>query len=371
MKNIAKILLMPLLALGLMGNEGCEEEVVVPEGRVLKKNAELSRLSSAQMVLPDGKPFDFEYLVNAQIYDVISRHNKFVVPFVAGASTTSFEAASVGVADADFDRLSDWQNETRNRVMAANVQGTPECLKRGPQVELGGAVESFEIAGGGGLFFGFGPNVGPITSIGGSIDVQFAQLSTSMVGYHPLSRVITGSGRARTTQTRVDIDLSINFGLFRLGPRFFFQSPLANVSRRALDITLRNLSDDMDQKAEQDGRPAWETKVRNDMDTHVIIYAGRRHGLKVGDELAVYNMNHFWENDGTPCEVRYEGALRKSNVPAALLRIENDAELGDDITRARVFQQGQDAREPGAQVVMWKMVEESDEEQNNQGLQQN
>ncbi len=343
-----------------MGNEGCQKEPApAPEGRVLKKTADLSRLSSPKMILPDGKPFDFEYLVNAQIYDVIGKHNKFIVPFTP-ATNTSFEAASLGIADSDYDRLEDWQLDTRNRVMAANQVGVPECLKRGPQVEIGGAVESFEIQGGGGLFFGFGPNVGGVTDIGGSIRVQFAQLATTLVGYHPLSKVVSGTGRARSTQTRVDLDLTINFGLFRLGPQFFFQSPLANVSRRALDQTLVNLSNDMDQKAEADGRPVWETKVRNDLDTHVIVYGGRRHGLKVGDEMAVYNMEHYWENDGTPCAARYEGALRKSDLPAAILKIETSSELGDDITRARVIQQGKDQREPGAQVVMWKMVEDDE-----------
>lgn len=352
--KLFKFAILGALAIFTMGNEGCQDK----NARKLKKRASLSKISAQKMRLPDGTTADFEYLANAQIYDVIAKNNEFILPYGGNVAQTAFAETKM-YSLADQSNLSQWQNRTSNDLYfkAAVSSSVPECLRRLPQVELAGVIESFEVVGGGGMTFGYGPNVNPkLPPTSASLNVQFAQLTTNLQSYHPLTRIVNGSGRANGTHTKMDLNLTIDLGLFKFGPKAFFQSPLANVSHQALSKTLQFLAADYDKRATEQKRPLWETQVRNDDGDHVIIYGGRVHGLKVGDELAIFTQRHLWENNGTPCATKYEGALRTSDLPVALIRIEGEQDLGDEIARARITQKGSGRPEEGAQVVIYKFA---------------
>lgn len=359
-KTVLKTSALGLMALSFMGNQGCEQKPA-ETGRFLKKRVALSSMKGPTMTLPDGGKMDFEYLANSQLYSVALEHPKISLPFGQMSMALNDQQEAMSFNRQDYNLLSTWSDNSKLNLWATSPV-IPECVKRVPQFEVGGKVESFEIVGGGGLFFGAGPNfdaqtkAGLTPQLGASINVQFAQMATNMQASDGFNHAPFASANTTATQTKVDLNLSIDFGMFRFGPKFFFQSPLAKVSRNALTQNIDMLVQNFDAISRSTGKPLWETTVRTDEDTHVIIYAGRLQGLKVGDEFKIYNMDHYWADPKKPCQSRHDGAIPRTDEPVAIVRIDNESALGDEISRALVIQESGDQREAGARVEILKLM---------------
>jgi hypothetical protein len=352
---LALVLVAPLI----MGNESCEQQPDASSGRRLRRQIELEKIQAQKISFPGAENFDFEYVVNAQIFDAISETDKFVVAYAAADP-----AAPSTLTQRDLMALAE-PGSIRPFDAGVDPFGDPNdpnlCVARAPLLMITGEVRSFEVVAGGGLWFGFtsaGKGNGP-TGGTTSIDVQHAKMEVGMKAYNPLTRTVYGTGMALPGHTKVDINASIDFGTFSLGPKFYFQSRLAGVTMKGLKAALAALAADLDGKASKDQRPLWETRLIKDYDTHVTIRAGRRHGLQVGDEFVVYNLDHYWEDDTQPCRSRYLGSVRNTDQPIALLRVSGDRDLGDEFTRLEVVMQDDNGtrRLPGAQVVIHKLVE--------------
>lgn len=360
MTTPVKRLVLLLAAPMLMGNEGCEQQAVdetPAQGRRLRQQVELSKIQSPKISFPGAENFDFEFVLNAQIYDAINADDRFVVAF--SSSDLRMPAA---LTPADRLALTP-PNGWRPSLQSLDVDpfDPQQCVARAPLMMIGGQVRSFEVVSRGGLWFGFTPQGTGNGSMGGetSIIVQNAQMEIGMVAYNPLSKTLLGTGLATPKHTKIDINLSIDFGTFSLGPRYFYQSRIAGVTMNGLKESLRLLGNDLEAKALKENRAAWETRVVKDYDTHVTVRAGKRHGLMVGDEFEVYNLDHYWEDDTQPCRSRYLGSVRNTDMPIAILKVAGDRDLGDEFARLEVVKGTENGsrRLPGAQIVVHKLVE--------------
>ncbi len=361
MKTPLKALALLLMAPLMMGNEGCEQqqEEAPAKSRKLRQQVELSKVQAPRLQFPGAENFDFEFVLNSQIYDAINEDDRFVVAFNSGDPRTP-----AGLTSADKLALAPpdgYVPPPLSTLADVDPYDPQQCVARAPMLMIGGQVRSFEIVSGGGVWFGFTPQGVGNGSMGGgtTIAVQNAQMEVGMVAYNPLTRTVFGTGIATPNHTKVDINLSIDFGTFSLGPRYFYQSRLAGVTMKGLKESLRLLGLDLEAKAAKEDRPAWETRAVRDYDTHVTVRAGKRHGLVVGDEFEVYNLDHYWEDDAQPCRSRYLGSVRNTDKPIAVLKVASERDLGDEFARLEVVKGTEDGsrRRPGAQIVIHKLFE--------------
>lgn len=316
--TILKMSMVVVLAAINMGNEGCEQKEEEP-ARKLRKRASISRIYvPSHMELPGGEKANFDYIVNSQMSHVISEHDEFVPSLGAFEINSAFSEMG-RLSNEDFRSLMEVERQTGAQIFALS-DSTPSCIRYAPMLDIGGAVESFEIVGKGGITFGFGPNVSP-TKVSAKFYVERARLHANFQAYHPLRlESPLATGRVPANHTTVDIGTTVDFGFGHVNFNWFYKTPLAEVSYNALSASLKAMAEDFDKKAIAKNQPIWETKVREDHDTFISIYGGRHDGLMVGDEVEVYNTRYFWS--GEPCKSKFEGTTRvKTSGPDGIYRI--------------------------------------------------
>jgi hypothetical protein len=346
-----KLLLLIPFYLMLLGadDSGCEEEGLdaeVPlvtassDTRTLRKLIEIGSLRSQPMNLPDGSLFDFAFVANAQFYELLDRSNYFVLPFRQGT------IRSRALTPVDSDLLGDWMASRSSR--AYNTSYDAECMLETAQVMFEGEIQSYELKSSSGFSFGFGD----LISIGSggfspSLDVNVAssELNLSIRAVDRWEEVIVASAQGDATRSKTDLNLGINFAGFSLGPRHYYESPLADVTRNALTRAVNHVVGQLDEEP-------WFTRVLEDQDTHLVIGAGSRAGLKKGDMVEVYNETHYWT--GEPCRSQYRGGA-PSLEPVAKGRI---VQLGPMIGLVEVVEQGFDNPTIGAKVIVTQFAEE-------------
>lgn len=382
MKRSLRIIALSLAAAPLLGNIGCGpanagkfkvaraakstaaatayRKDTDPAGRTLKREIELEKISTAaHLLVPGANSFDFEFVLNAQIYDVIEKSNRFVTtynPTIPGKITPQTlsllaEGQSPVVVDFSADPYA--------------VGNDPnKCLIYVPQIMVSGSVLSFEMHYGGGFFFGITPGgAKEFVGAGTTIGLEQTQLAIQMDAFKPLTRKSLAVAKATPEQFKFKVDLLINFAEFAIGPKFFYQNPLANVTLQGLKNAMAKLAAQLDTNAIAQGRPLWEARVIRDDDTSILVRAGRLNDIKVGDEFEIYNMDHEWEDMTLPCESRYVGSTRRTTKPIAIARVTEEALLDDGIVRLVPLPKAEGGRdadgtraEPGAQVVIHKLA---------------
>jgi hypothetical protein len=344
--QLIKGLFFVALAGSLMGNQGCEQkpEALPLSGRQLKKRADLGQITASTMNLPGGGKFDFRFVANAQIYDVLVKSGQFAMTY---EQPTAEAQLPVSINGRDAQKLKSWRLMPKVNSYA-QYSDEASCMINIPQVRIGGTIRSFEAVGGGGVSIGFNPagsfDVSMIPSA--SVMIEKAQLDLGLVAYSPLTKGLFSSIDVTSKQTKVDLNLSINFGNFSLGPKFYFQSPLSKVTKSGLEKAVKVIADDLQQVP-------WNTRVLADHDTHIAIMGGSNVGLREGDQLAIYNETHYWE--GEPCKSKYLGGASNSKEPVAIIEV---TELGEDIAQTRVLMQTDRNPKEGAKVVVHKLVED-------------
>lgn len=326
-KALSLIAVLPLL-LGNEGQTGCQQtsmdvasesesllEVSSIEsqranpnkmnGRRLKKLIEVGFLDSQPMNLANGENFDFGFVANAQLYDLLLRSDRFVLPARSEvARPSALSPSDLQLAMVDIGHT---------YVRPTSAQLDASCLLDAPQIVFSGDVQSFQLLSRNGLNFGFGP-IGKIGLSIPSASFSFgsAQLDLSIHAMDRLDQIIVASAQGTAKQTSSSVDLTINFGLFSFGPRHYFESPLAGVTRTALSSAIQKVATQLDQEE-------WFARVVEDRDTHIIIDSGSRAGLAVGDELEVFNETHRWK--GEPCRSKYDRTIPESLSPVAVGRV--------------------------------------------------
>lgn len=336
----------------LMGNEGCEQAQNKSD-RQLKRRAELSRLEARKVQLPQGGTFDFQYVMNAQIVDVM-RESDFTFPYPDGSvGISSVQVAGtdlqIMVSEDDANMIADVTSLMDVSSFASQMAKVPECVLDVPQAVIGGDVLSFEVSGGGGIQIGYnsGGSFNPGPGVGLSIFVEKAKLDLIMRASHALSGMPLSSTEITSDQTKLDLGLNINFGLFSISPSYFFQTRLAEVSRNGLTKGLASLAKAMDEDA---ATRDWESQVISDLDSHILFHGGSQNRIQVGDKFQIYNLEYFWK--GSPCSGQFQGAFNTTREPAAIVEVE---QVQAYTSYARVVQRGNMNVLPGARVMVMEL----------------
>lgn len=347
MKTLGKIAVLVAGAAMTMGNTKCQQQTT--PARSLKKIVDLGSIKSSPINFPNGS-FDFQFVVNQQIYGVLQDSDEFVFKYNPPIATAPSQATTTADGDTNLFNLSKADKAMMKAMVVDSAKSsydvqysqTAWCMANLPQVKLSGSVNSFEMLGGGGITIGFNPaGALPTTGLASAgVNLQFAQLDLSMVGTRPLSNTVVGAANVDSKQTKTAVNFTLNFGLWSVGPSAYYSTPLANVSKSALEKAVSTLSDQM--KSDE-----WYTRVMANDDTHLIIVGGTDVGLEVGDQLLVYNEDYYW--DGEPCNSNYLGGGAAAN--AAVAKIEIDY-VGDEISRGKVIEQNDYNAVIGAKVKL-------------------
>jgi len=333
----------------MMGNQSCQQEQV--SQRELKRIIEMGKITSPKVNLPSGGSFDFEYVANQQVYGVLQNSEHFALRYA-----TPVEPVPNAPSFKDQKKLNVSANDkVMLKAFAANsgVEEKPqystaaECMINVPNARIGGAVNAFELIGGGGVNIGFN-QMGPI-EVGGlagvNFAIQWAQLDLSMRATHPLTDGILAAANVTSKQTKTEVSFNLNVSGFNIGPSAYYQTPLAKVTKTALTKGVNDLYAKMKDKEE------WYSRILMNHDTHLVMLGGTNVNAKEGDQFNVYNELYYW--DGEPCNSKYYGG--GASTPVATIEIDW---VGDEVSRGKVIMQTDDNPVLGAKVKVLKLKTE-------------
>lgn len=330
--------LTPLAGL-LMGNQSCQQSAP----RELRKIVHMGQIQSQPLVIPGGPTFDFKSVANEQATGVIYAADGFAlrspnpVAFTASGMQGKFTKADMQML-AKAGML-----ETRNNKYSTEAS----CMVNLPMAKIQGSVNAFEILGGGGITLGFNPSgaYAGISLASLNFNVDLAQMDLSMRATHPITGNVLSNAAVNVTadQTKTRISAGINLGLFSIGPSFYYQTPLAQVTKNGLSIAVAQLKEKL--KTE-----TWYTRVLANHDTEITVVGGKDVNLVVGDQLAIYNDVYYW--DGEPCASTYRGGT--SVNPVAIIQIEA---VGDEVSMGKVIQQTDTNSVVGARAAVYKLYD--------------
>jgi hypothetical protein len=373
-----KFTALSLLLAGLsMGNESCEQ--AQNRKRVLLMDVEVGSLAARPVRLPNGEVVDFPYVANALFYRQVMNNDHFAISNPIPMPGSSSAPASVGLASkaepgqmsttdnsggvysqADLDVLNTYgmldqapasdSHGLSAKVLAA-AEVLPACVYESPQYLLGGEVVSFEATSGVGVSIGYGVGGDLPGTVGGKVDFKSSKLEMNVRADYPLTQQIKASADGVSTQKETKFGINFSAGI-QLGLDFFFKTPITNVLRGAMDMSLTKLTEDIIKKSDLGTwDDAWETRILysskiGDGDTTFGIRGGQRNNIKSGDKFVVRNMEYEWE--GAPCTSRLKWSVPAQVEPVAELEAIN---IGDNVAVLRVTKYNQEIRiQPGAQV---------------------
>lgn len=345
-------------ALLLMGNESCQEKPVA-KPRELKKIIDMGRMASPIMVIPGVTNFDFGFVANQQLYGVLAESEGFAfryLPPLNPATMSSTLVNTLSKADGDLYSKILLKGPANQSV---NWSKDASCMVNLPMARVSGSVNSFELVGGGGLTIGFTPsgahNGGGFSGDLG-VNIQYAQMDLSMMALHPITPGTMAAVNVNAKQTKTNVNLGINLGMFRLGPSFFFQTPLASVTKNALTKAVTDLKEKL-------AKEEWYTRVLANHDSHLTIIGGRNVNLERGDQLAIHNELYYWEGEPCGSQSRYIGGA--GTDPVAIAEVES---VGDEISIVRIIKQSDENAVIGAKVKAYKLIEAPKTGTNTDGL---
>ncbi|MCE3009011.1 MAG: hypothetical protein LW875_00145 [Proteobacteria bacterium] len=324
------------LALLMMGNEGCEE---AEQKRELRRRVQMGMVDAPAMPLPNGGRFDFKFAANAQMYDVLRKTQSFSTSTMRPG--TPLDPSQM----TDAERRAFSQCEDVDGYAPFVMSQNAACMIHMPQAIINGEIVNFQLISGGGLSISL-PDFGGLSS---SFDVKKARLTMSLKADDPL---IPGHNIAATTtranQFEMNIRAGFNLGSIGLGPRYYYQSDLAEVVSKAMQNGISDL------KTQFDEAEPWYAMVLKNCDKAILINAGNSSdaGLKTGDILEVYNVWYDWA--GLVCDSTLMGSMRATAEPIAVAQVEI---VGNTFSQARIIEQTATKILPGARVYVRKLVQ--------------
>jgi hypothetical protein len=343
-RKLVTLLFSVMTAIPLMGASSCQQPV--QPARALKKKIVLGHIGASAFTLPGGGTFDFESAMNTQVYDALRQVDGFVFdapsPTVTSAEGTFLSLSPYSEKDQRLLMEAYGATTGNGFVTFATLNDPPACEIDIPQARFDGHVNGFEFASSIGVTFGYNPT-GDYRGVSGTISVHVttAQMDLVMFGSDPLSKTQIASSDVQSNQSKTNVDATINFQDFSLGPKFYFETPLAKVSEKALEKAVTDIKSQTDQLK-------WVGRVLKNDGKRILINAGARANLKVGDRFDIYNVEHVWV--GTPCG---QDAVYKGEVPGqqAVATIQISS-LGDDISYGDVVGNSITPAVSGARVLI-------------------
>lgn len=339
--------LLPLAFL-MMGNQECQQPKPQPEARELRRRVEMGAIETPSMSLPEGKNFDFKFVANAQLYDVLRKTQSFSTSTMDG----TFPLEQMTQADRDaFNRCDDDVLNPRDSLgghaKPGQISTVATCMIGMPQAVIQGSIDSFELTNSAGISF----NILQPLNLGASFDMKKATLTMSFKAEDPfIPGHVLATSNPKANRFETSLSATIDFGAFSVGPRAYFKSSLAGVVQKAMSSGITDLKNQMNQAT-----PWYATVLRN-CDKALLINAGSMSdaGLKEGDVLEVYNVRYEWS--GNVCDSTLKGSIPSTPVGSPIAVVKVDI-VGDTVSQASVIEQTATKIEPGARVYVRKLVQ--------------
>lgn len=345
LQNITKGSVLLPLALLMMGNQQCQQPNTTE--RELRRRVEMGTIEAPAIPLPEGGKFDFKYVANAQLYDVLRTTQSFSTSTMDG--THQLEEMTQADRDA-FNRCDDDVLNPSAKVMgkAQTISTVASCMINMPQAVITGDVTGFELTSSAGLSI----NLLQPLPLGLSVGVKKATLDMAFRAEDPLipGHVLAASTPSAKRQ-EISFSANINFGVFSVGPSAYFKSPLAEVVKKAMVTGISDL------KAQMDKASPWYAMVLRNCDKAIYINAGGASdaGLQAGDIIEIYNVVYQWE--GEVCNSKLMGSMNSTALgsPIAVAKV---SVVGDTMSRAEIIQQDANGTkiQPGSRVIYRKVV---------------
>jgi hypothetical protein len=360
-KNILKASMLLMLAGTMMGNQSCEQEKEQEQPRELRRRVQMGRIVAPPIQLPQGGTFDFQYVANAQMYDILKKTNSFSTATIDPAKV--YDTAGLSQDEASqFNQCSDPDEDTasvQGKLLSKSViSQKAACMIDMPQGIVAGNILDFTLVSGGGISL----KLSQIPFLpGASFSFKRYELSLAMRVMHPLQAggISLGDRKVIATTSKESfghdfgVDLQLNFNGFELGPSYYYKSPL----RKVLDQGLTDAVNDL--KNQWNTAEPWYAMVLRNCDKYIYINAGNKTdaGLMVGDIVRIQNVDYRWA--GKACESQLMAAMDYIGGPVAYAKI---VSVGDNMSAAVVLDKDPNypyspdqVIKPGARVYMEKL----------------
>lgn len=356
------LLIFPVVLIS-MGNKSCEEKDVKVETRELKRRVQMGAVKAPPIELPQGGVFNFQYVANAQLYDVLKKTQAFSTATIDPSKIYDPNGLSTEEAQV-FNQCEDEEDVYYENPNGVSYKSTfsqvASCMIDMPQGIISGNILDFSLISKGGMSL-------KLTQIpflsGGNFEFQKYELSLAMRAMHPLQRggIVSGDKKiiATTSQEKVSKDygvgLNLNFGGFELGPHVYYRTPLRKVVDDGLTSAIQDL------KKQWNETEPWYAMVLRSCDKYIYINAGNKTdaGLKEGDILKIQNVTYRWESEA--CRSDLMGTIDYIGGPVGYARV---VSVGDNISAAVILDRDPNypySRDqiikPGARVYVEKLIE--------------
>lgn len=234
--------------------------------------------------------------------------------------SAAFAGVLVGCQGFEGGQVSDEQSNLLSEVSQGHKTGLtdrPYCEVDTVDYELDTHLIAFEMVDKTSVGFGFNLLSGFAKSIGLNFKMDRAQMIVSMhlsESLRPTDTIADITGRGKSTKT--DVGASIDFAKFGVDVGYFYQTPLSKLTKETVQDSFRNLKQEMSSI-----ETPWRTRAvyMYPVAGQMIVPVGTVAGLRLGDQLQVYNVEYVWT--GTPCESDLLFERKKSTAPVAIVQV--------------------------------------------------
>lgn len=346
--RLLKVSSLVCLAGILMGVEGCQQQ----ETRNLRRRVQMGKIQAPTMMLPGGRgPFDFQFVANAQMYDILRKTGSFSTATIDPNKTYDPSGLSNDEA-ASFNQCTDPLEPKGAGLHAkSTISEYGACMIDLPQGVVSGAILNFQLTSSAGTSVSL-LDIPLLPSL--SFDFKSYELSMALNVMDPL---IVGQNIAATSKqsfaNNLTVAATVNFGGFQLGPKLYYDSPLRQVVDNGMTMAVTDL------KSQWDRALPWYAMVLRNCDKSIYINAGNKTdaGLMVNDLVRIHNVRYRWA--GEVCASHLMGTDMNEN-PVAWARI---VSVGDTISVAKIVENDpkypyspDQLLKPGSRVYMEKMA---------------
>lgn len=222
-----------------------------------------------------------------------------------------------------------------------------ECEVFKPNYTVDMNVVSFEMKNKAGLSVGFNAG-GALNFVGLEFALKQAEMALSMDAYDPVhTNEVLGSVRKVASKIELKAAFSLNFGAVRVEPGYYYQTPLANLSYKAMQNSLNALASQLQNES------PWSARVLVvPNENEIIINAGNLSGVREGDEFALYNIEHVWA--GEPCVSEHIFERQTTREPLAIVRATSQR-TGHRALLDVISQTGVEPIQQGAKLLIKKL----------------
>lgn len=348
----------------MLANEGCNDttQPTAPP-RELRRRVQMGAIAAPVIELPAAvgrTKFDFAYVANAQMPDILSKTNSFSTANVdpneifnpSGLDNSEKDRFNQCGEDPAASETASFYSKTNVAIYGSktSISSSAACLISMPQAILEGSIYDFQLTSGGGIQLGLSGI--PFLS-GLSFDIAKYTMNAELRAKAPLEK---GNFYFSTTTTKSfgknwSASAQLNFGMLALGPKYYSQTPLSQMVSEVMTSAIQEL------KSNWTADEPWYAMVLRSCDKYIYINGGFGNdaGLKVGDIVKIVNMKYFW--DGEPCQGYLTGALVDKTVAYAKV-----TQVGMNVSEAEIIENDPnyphlpDLIQAGARVYAEKLV---------------